>query len=71
MAQETRQVFDGNGTLIAVEEINTPSDSILSQIRTIEATITPRRIREAILGTDAGWLSAHEAEISTLRAQII
>lgn len=43
---------------------------ILAQIQAIEATITPRRIREAILGTDAGWLEDQEDAIVVLRAQL-
>jgi hypothetical protein len=39
----------------------------LEQIGIIEQRITPRRIREATLGTDNGWLSAREAEIAALR----
>lgn len=37
-----------------------------SAIVKLEAEITPRRIREAILG-DNGWLAAKEAEIAELR----
>lgn len=40
---------------------------ILSQIATKEAAITSRRIREAALGTDGGWLKAVDAEITALR----
>lgn len=35
-------------------------------IQKLEAEITPRRLREAILG-DSGWLAAKEAEIAELR----
>lgn len=48
----------------------TPADAIaaaLEAIHAIEAEITPRRIREAILGTDDGWLSQKEAEIEAQR----
>lgn len=37
------------------------------QIHALEAAITPRRLREAIMGTDNGWLKAQEAAIATLR----
>ena len=47
-----------------------PTPTPLDQIRAIEATITPRRMREAILGTDNGWLAAREAEIAVLRGQL-
>lgn len=47
-----------------------PLPSVASQILAIEAQITPRRMREAILTTEgAAWLSAKEAEIEALRAQ--
>jgi hypothetical protein len=43
---------------------------LLSQITTLEATITPRRQREAILGIDNGWLADVNAQIATLRAKL-
>ena len=39
-------------------------------IRTLEAEISPRRMREAILGTDSDWLKNKEAEIVTERAKL-
>ena len=36
----------------------------------LEAEITPRRIREAILGTDGDWLKNKEAEIATERGKL-
>jgi hypothetical protein len=41
-----------------------------ADITALEATITPRRQREAILGTDKGWLAQQEAAIAVLRAQL-
>lgn len=40
------------------------------QIKIIEAQITPRRLREAVLGTDGGWLEAKNAEIQKLRESL-
>jgi hypothetical protein len=37
------------------------------EIYHLEAQITPRRLREAVLGTDGGWLAQHEAKIAKLR----
>lgn len=37
------------------------------QIIELERQITPRRVREAILGTDNGWLVEIERKISVLR----
>ena len=46
-------------------------NSILAQIAGIEVTITPRRIREAML-TDAGkaWIASADAQITALRVQL-
>ncbi|MBI1215696.1 MAG: hypothetical protein GC185_07750 [Alphaproteobacteria bacterium] len=43
---------------------------ILARIYELEARQTPRRLREALAGTDGGWMAALESEISALRAQI-
>lgn len=40
------------------------------QIADFEATITSRRTRDAILGTDHGWLANVEAQIAALRSQL-
>lgn len=47
-----------------------PKLLIKSEIAALEAEITPRRTREAILGTDNGWLADQEAAIAALRAQL-
>jgi len=38
-------------------------------LRDLEAQQTPRRIREAILGKDAGWLAALDTQIATIREE--
>ena len=43
---------------------------IKSDIAALEATITPRRTREAILAIDTTWLSEQEAAIALLRTQL-
>ena len=40
------------------------------QIAEIESTITVRRVREAVLGKDNGWLAERDAEIAALRLQL-
>lgn len=40
------------------------------QIVGLEATVTPRRIREAVLGIDGGWLAGVDAQIAALRGQL-
>lgn len=39
----------------------------LDRIAVLESQITPRRIREAVLGTDGGWLAQKEAAIEAAR----
>lgn len=43
---------------------------ILRQISALEISITLRRQRESILGTDNGWLANVDAQIAALRAQL-
>lgn len=47
-----------------------PKLAIKADIAALEATITSRRTREAILGTDNGWLADIESQIETLRSQL-
>lgn len=44
--------------------------ALRAQIVSLEAQQTPRRIREAALGIDNGWLADLEAQIDALRAQL-
>lgn len=48
-----------------------PNDLIKQMIANLEATITPRRMREAML-TDAGkaWLTDIDTHIASLRSQL-
>ena len=48
----------------------TAKQIILSQIAALEATVTPRRLREAILAVDKGWLASIDASIDGLRKQL-
>lgn len=45
-------------------------NAIIQKIVLLEMEVTPRRIREAILGTDGDWLKNKEAEIATERAKL-
>lgn len=47
-----------------------PNDSIKYAIFMAEQEITQRRLREAVLGVDGGWLAAKDAEIAALRSQL-
>lgn len=43
---------------------------IIEQIQDLELLETPRRISEAILGLDNGWLANNRAQIAALREQL-
>lgn len=58
------------GNMPALADQPSAADLIKKQIADLEATVTPRRIREAVLGTDGGWLAALNAQIVTLRAKL-
>lgn len=47
-----------------------PNAAILEQIAALESTVTNRRLREAALGTDNGWLANLDAQITILRNQL-
>lgn len=68
VAAETEVGTDETFTL-EQPELLTPNQTLM-QIYALEAQITPRRMRESILGTDAGWLSDIEQQIDTLRSQL-
>ena len=55
---------------IADGEIAAARQIILNEIGRLEAEVTPRRIREAVLSNDAGWLAAQEALIVVERAKL-
>lgn len=46
------------------------SKAIVREIAELEAQQTPRRMREAQLGTDNGWLANLDAQIKTLRNKL-
>ena len=46
------------------------TNAILEKITALENEVTPRRTREAILGTDSDWLKNKEAEIATERSKL-
>ena len=70
-AQAKGQVIqaDATGSPLAVNRpayVPTEKD----QIAALEASITPRRLREAVLGVDNGWLRQRNDEIAALRAKV-
>lgn len=48
------------------EHVKTPQQHIAD----LEAAITPRRLREAMLGVDDGWLRAQDDKIAAFRLRI-
>ena len=44
--------------------------SVLKQISDLEATVTPRRVREAIRGSGKQWLDSIDDQIAALRSQL-
>lgn len=46
------------------------ADMLVLRIQILENSITQRRIREAVLATDGGWLAAVETQIDSLRQQL-
>lgn len=49
---------------------NSTIGGVASQIAKLEASITPRRMRESILGIDNGWMANVDAQIATLRLKL-
>lgn len=66
-----QQVAAGNALLsnIKLEDWNA-NETILEQIDVLEAQQSDRRIREAVLGLDGGFLANLNSQIVALRAQI-
>ena len=64
MTQSERDAED------AIWDADSVSRNAKAEIKRLEAEITPRRVRESILGTDGGWLSAQEALIAIERAKL-
>lgn len=58
-------VFIDNNKIIVDEKAKIKAD-----IAALEEKVTPRRTREAILGTDNGWLADVELQIGQLRQQL-
>ena len=70
-AQGKQIVPASNGYPISSADSSlTADDLIKQQILELESQQTPRRIREAVLGVDGGWLAGIEAQIEALRSQL-
>lgn len=64
------QISDEEATRLQQPTPLNANELILSQIAGLEASVTDRRIREAVLGIDHGWLKGINDQISALRAQL-
>jgi len=55
------------------DQVDVPQqiDLVMSEIAQLEAQVTQRRICEAVLGLDGGWLEEQSAKIAALRHQLI
>lgn len=52
-----------------VDEKAAHNTAIEAQILELEARVTPRRLREAVLGADREWIADIEQQIAALRAR--
>lgn len=52
------------------QKVEDEKAKIKADITALEEKVTPRRTREAILGTDNGWLADIELQIQELRGQL-
>jgi hypothetical protein len=69
-----------NGKVIALDAagkpvaVNAPplagADAVKARIYALERTVTRRRLREAAVGVDGGWLKKVDSEIAVLRASL-
>jgi hypothetical protein len=64
------EISDDEAAVLQAPPPLAEDEIIKQQIAKLEATITPRRQREAILGIDNGWLADVNAQIATLRAKL-
>ena len=64
------QLNDEQLVLAQAQKVEDEKAKIKADIAALEATITPRRTREAILAIDTTWLSEQEAAIALLRTQL-
>ena len=63
-------VLPSDADLLAECERLTNRQVIINKIKELEATITPRRMRDHALGTGGDWLKDKEAEIATERGKL-
>lgn len=57
--------------LIPALKVSQSKDAILKQIADLEAQITPRRVREAVLSGDNSFIASIDSQIATLRLGLV
>lgn len=68
---EGKQIVpDSDGRPMAIEPTLDPQAIIRAQIVALESQVTQRRLREAVLGLDNGWLADIDGQIAALRQQL-
>ena len=61
-----------NNAFVWVDIITDTNQSVYDQITELESTVTPRRVREALLSSAGSeWLSSVDSQIEVLRAQLV
>ena len=67
-------VINASEETVTFDKSTSDSDEVkrvaLNKIMELEATITPRRMRDHALGTGGDWLKDKEAEIATERGKL-
>jgi hypothetical protein len=66
------ETYNQAGQLVEAVETPWARGDYIQAIAAIEGQITPRRIREAVLGLEGAtaWLSAKESDIAALRSEL-
>jgi hypothetical protein len=62
---------DGDWVIVDAETHPTLKEIALQKIAMLEQSVTQRRLREATLLTDSGWLAKVDSQIAELRGQLI
>lgn len=62
--------FDGKTYTLPAPPAVDPKETVMVEIRTLEAEITPRRMSEAVMGVDDGWLKERAGQIAVLREKL-
>lgn len=55
----------------ALHPVKSTKQIALEKILELESTITDRRVREAVLGIDNGWLKSVNDQMTNLRTQLV